>query len=161
MPSICPGQKWENKGNPSKPWVSQSLGQGKEETVISIITVKGCFLSGRLRNKMEKMKNSLIKRIKQTGRLFKTRIKPSLGFKTFFSSGLLGEGMIALHKYLSSNRLSYPETCSCCEFAQHGVLFSIQHHSVQTLPRRQLCLLSSWEEQEETFSVGLFSASSL
>lgn len=31
-------------------------------------------------------------RIKQTGRLFKTWIKPSLGFKTFFSSGLSGGG---------------------------------------------------------------------
>lgn len=36
MPSICPGQKWENKGNPSKPWVSQSLGQGRKRSSLPL-----------------------------------------------------------------------------------------------------------------------------
>lgn len=66
MSSICPGQKWgEQRESFQALGVPVTGGGGavwrEEEIVISIITVKGCFLSGRLRKKMEKMKNSLIR----------------------------------------------------------------------------------------------------
>lgn len=71
--------------------------------------------------------------------------KPSLSFRIFFFSRILGEEGIVLHKYLRSNMLTQPETCSCCKFAQLGILFPIRHHS--SLPQSVARLAGGSQEQ--------------